>query len=202
MRRLETARGEEASTSARNQAIGEAIGDIEGVLETFDALLRIGQIEAGARRAAFRPVDLGKIAREVVEAFAPAAEEEGKTIVARLETPLPLSGDKDLLKQMIANLLDNAVRHGAPGMRIEVSGERKAGGFLIRVSDDGPGVAAEDLPRIFDRFYRGAGAAGVAGSGLGLSLVAAIAELHDLDVAAADNRPGLSVTIETRNAAA
>jgi signal transduction histidine kinase len=202
LRRLETARGEEALASARNQAIGEAIGDIEGVLETFDALLRIGQIEAGARRAAFRPVDLGKIAREVVEAFAPAAEEVGKTIIARLDSPLPLAGDKDLLKQMIANLIDNAVRHGAAGARIEVSGERKPKGFLIRVSDDGPGVAAQDLARVFDRFYRGARAVGVAGSGLGLSLVAAIADLHDLEVVAADNLPGLRVTIETRNAPA
>ena len=105
-------------------AIETAIADIEGVLETFNALLRIGQIEAGARRAAFRPLDLAEVAREVAEAFLPAAEEEGKAIVLRLDAPLPMSGDKELLVQMIANLLDNALRHTPAGVRIEVTGER------------------------------------------------------------------------------
>ena len=79
------------------KAIEAAIADIHGVLETFNAILRIGQIEAGARRAGFKRVDLAEVAREVVEAFQPAAEEEGKTLVADLSVALPLSGDRELL---------------------------------------------------------------------------------------------------------
>ena len=97
------------------------------MLETFNALLRIGQVEAGARRAAFRPLDLAAMAREVVETFAPAAEDEGKALVQRLNSPLPISGDRELLVQMIANLIDNALRHTPPEVRIwsKASGPRR-----------------------------------------------------------------------------
>ena len=96
------------------------------MLETFDALLRIGQIEAGARRAAFKPIDLAEIARDVVEAFQPAADEGGRTLVSRLDKPLPMPGDRELLTQMIANLLDNALRHTPQGVRIVVAGDQLA----------------------------------------------------------------------------
>ncbi len=126
LRRLEAARDGDASPESVSAAIEAAIAEIEGVLETFNALLRIGQIEAGARRAAFRPLDLAEVAREVVEAFQPAAEEEGKTLLARLDAPLPMSGDKELLVQMIANLLDNALRHTPRASGVEVSGRAHA----------------------------------------------------------------------------
>ena len=130
LRRLEVVRDEPSSGAARG-AIDAVIGDVEGVLETFNALLRIGQVEAGARRAAFRPLDLAELAREVVETFAPAAEDESKTLVQRLDAPLPISGDKELLVQMIANLIDNALRHTPAGVRIEVGGERTADGDCV-----------------------------------------------------------------------
>jgi len=152
-------------------AIETAIADIESVLETFNALLRIGQIEAGARRAAFRPLDLAEVAREVTEAFQLAAEGEGKAIVLGLDAPVSVSGDKELLLQMIANLLDNA---------------------LLSFADNGPCVAPEELRAIFQCFYRGDAARKAPGPGNGLSLVAAIAELQGLESAASDDRPGLS----------
>ncbi len=124
LRRLERARDGGVSQEAVSAAIDAAIADIESVLETFNALLRIGQVEAGARRAAFRPLDLAEVAREVVEAFQPAAEDEDKTLLARLEAALPMSGDKELLVQMIANLLDNALRHTPRGAVVEVIGNR------------------------------------------------------------------------------
>ncbi len=176
-------------------AIETAIGEIEGVLETFNALLRIGQVEAGARRAAFRPLDLAEVAREVVEAFEPAAEGEGKTIVSRLDAPLPMPGDKELLVQMTANLIDNALRHTPAGVRVEVTGERTPQGLSLSVADDGAGVAPEELSAIFQRFHRADAARKSPGTGLGLSLVSAIAELHGLDCAASDNRPGLRITL-------
>ncbi len=197
LRRLEAARDGDASPASVSAAIEAAIAEIEGVLETFNALLRIGQVEAGARRAAFRPLNLAEVAREVVEAFQPAAEEEGKTLVARLDAPLPMSGDKELVVQMIANLLDNALRHTPPGAGIEVAGKRTQGGISLTVVDDGPGVAPDELKAIFQRFYRAEAARTPAGTGLGLSLVAAIAELHGLECAASDNCPGLRVTLTT-----
>ena len=196
LRRLEGAR-DDASQESVGAAIEASIAEIEGVLETFNALLRIGQVEGGARRAAFRPLDLAEVAREVAEAFQPAAEEEGKTLLARLDAPLPAPGDKELIVQMIANLLDNALRHTPPSASIEVSGKRTLGGVSLTVADDGPGVAPDELKAIFQRFYRAEAAGASTGTGLGLSLVAAIAELHGLECAASDNRPGLRVTLTT-----
>ena len=195
LRRLEAAR--DNPTQAAGQAIQTAISDIEGVLETFNALLRIGQIEAGARRAAFRPVDLAAIALEVVEAFQPAAEEEGKVLEGRFAAPLPLLGDKNLLSQMVANLVDNALRHTPGGVRIEVKGEATRDGLRLSVADNGPGVASGELNSIFERFYRAEPLRHSAGTGLGLSLVAAIAELHGLASSAFDNRPGLRIEVVT-----
>jgi signal transduction histidine kinase len=195
LRRLEAARAVDTLPESAAASIEGAIADIGGVLETFNALLRIGQVEAGARRAAFRPLDLAKVAGEVVEAFQPAAEEEGKTLLARLDEPLPMSGDKELLVQMVANLLDNALRHTQAGVRIEVSGQCTARGVSLAVADDGPGVPLAELSAIFQPLYRAQSARTSPGTGLGLSLVAAIAELHGLECVASNNCPGLRVTL-------
>ncbi len=195
LRRLEAAEREDAPAGAVRSAIEATISEIEGVLETFNALLRIGQVEAGARRAAFRPLDLAEISREVVEAFQPAADEEGKALISRLDAPLPMSGDKELLTQMMANLLDNALRHTPKGVRIEVAGAPTSHGVSLSVADNGPGVAPKELKAIFHRFYRADAARATPGSGLGLSLVAAIAELHGFECAASDNHPGLRMTL-------
>jgi signal transduction histidine kinase len=197
--RLEGARAQGADLQVVRSAVKAAIAEIEDLLDTFNALLRIGQVEAGARRAGFRPLDLAQIVREVVEAFQPAAEDEGKTLALRLDEPLPISGDKELLAQMIANLIDNALRHTLKGVRVEVAGERVPSGVKLSVADDGPGVDSRELNVIFERFYRADAARSTPGSGLGLNLVAAIADLHGLECSASDNRPGLRITLTTAN---
>ncbi len=194
--RLEAARGEGAAPMAAQNAIEGAIADIHGVLETFDAILRIGQIESGARRAGFKLVDLAAVAREVVEAFQPAADEDGKTLAADFSAELPLLGDRELLAQLVANLVDNALRHTPANTHIVVTSACSAGAGRLTVSDNGPGVPPAELGRIFERFYRLDAARGTPGDGLGLSLVAAIAELHGMACVAFDNRPGLSVALE------
>ena len=196
LRRLEAAR-DDSSPGAAQRAIAATTADLEGVLETFSALLRIGQVEAGARRAGFRPLDLAEVVREVIEAFTPAAADEGKELVARLNGPIQISGDRELLIQMIANLVDNALRHTPPGTRIEISAHRTWSGVTLAVSDNGRGVELEEMSRIFRSFYRGGNAQSRPGSGLGLALVAAIAELHGLDSEASDNGPGLRITLTT-----
>lgn len=195
LRGLETTRERDATSDGVRRAMDRAITEIEGVLDTFGALLRIGQIEAGARRAAFRPLDLAEIARETVEAFRPAAEDQGKAIVVAFSSSLPMPGDKELLTQMIANLLDNALRHTPEGVQVEVAGAQTTWGVRVSIADNGPGVGADELNAIFERFYRGDPARASGGSGLGLSLVAAIAELHELEYSASDNHPGLRITL-------
>ena len=185
---LDRARAEE-----REGIVAAAKADILGVLDTFNALLRISQIEAGARRANFRPVSLAAVAREVVEAFAPAAEDEHKVIASAFDDDFDLVGDRELLTQMLANCIDNALRHTPPGTQIRIEGRRRDGGDAISVADDGPGVPAAERERIFQRFHRLDTARGTPGTGLGLSLVAAVAELHGLSIRALDNRPGLRI---------
>ncbi len=195
VRRLEAARASESSVREYERAVDAAIADVYGVLETFNALLRIAQIETGARRVGFKMVDLSIIAREVAEAFQPAAEDEGKALNIATSVLLPLAGDEELLKQMVANVIDNALRHTPKGTRIDVRSDCVAHVATLLISDDGTGVPEAERQRIFERFYRLDEARTTPGDGLGLSLVAAIAELHGLSVAAEDNAPGLRIAI-------
>ena len=188
LRELEVAREREGG-----DAFEPAVAGIEQVLQTFDALLRIGEVESGARRAAFAQVDLAEIAADVVEAFRPSAEEEDHALTLRVEGPLPMFGDAALLKQAIANLIDNALRHTAPGVAIEVHALRANEGVRLEVADRGAGVTGPDRAHLFRRFFRADAARRSPGTGLGLALVAAIADLHDMEVEALDNAPGLRI---------
>jgi signal transduction histidine kinase len=201
VRRLEAVRLRHADNPAYHDTIDATIGDINGVLETFNALLRIAQIETGARRTGFRQIDLAVIARDVAEAFQPAAEEQGKTLSIHSGAPLPLMGDKELLSQMIANLIDNALRHTPEGSLIEVRTPERGAARTLTISDTGPGVPESDRARIFERFYRLDASRTTRGDGLGLSLVAAVAELHGAEIVVEDNRPGLRMIMKIPGAA-
>lgn len=193
--RLETARAGARSVEDFQQVVEGAIAETDGVLEIFAALLRIAQIEAGTRRAAFAPLDLAEVAGEVVEAFAPSAEEEGKALSLRA-APAPLRGDRELLTQMVANLIENGIRHTPAGTRVDVAVGPVAGGARLVVADDGPGVPEAERGRLAQRFYRLERSRGREGNGLGLSLVAAVADLHGARLSFDDNRPGLRVALQ------
>jgi signal transduction histidine kinase len=169
--RLEAARSGARSIVEYQQAIEGSIAETDGVLETFAALLRIAQIEAGTRRAGFREVDLSEVAISVVEAFAPSAEDEGRTLLAST-APAKIHGDRELLTQMLANLVENGIRHTPPGTRIEVAVRPAPGAVSLVVADNGPGVPGEERERILRRFHRLERSLATEGSGLGLSLVA------------------------------
>ncbi|MDE3175411.1 MAG: HAMP domain-containing histidine kinase [Pseudomonadota bacterium] len=179
------------------EAVGRAIAGVEDVLRTFEALLRIGEIESGARKAAFAEFDLAEAAADVVEAFRPAAEEQGRVFSARFEPGMRMRGDAALMKQAIANLIDNALRHTPPGAAIEVYGAPTREGVRLEIADRGPGVAEEDRGKLFRRFFRADAARRSPGSGLGLALAAAIADLHDMEAEALDNRPGLRIVLRS-----
>ena len=195
--RLETSLTLE-TPAERAEAISGALSDTDAILDTFAALLRIAQIEGGARRAAFRPVDLTALAQTVVEAFVPSAEDAGQVLSIEGDGPLIVEGDPELLTQMIVNLVDNALRHGAA--RVQVSVMRQGSDITASVTDDGPGIPETERAKVFDRFYRLEANRSTPGSGLGLALVAAIARLHGATGSLEDGAPGLvaRVTIHGR----
>ncbi|GMQ75144.1 MAG: ATP-binding protein [Gammaproteobacteria bacterium] len=193
--RLEASRIRTSSCAEYEAAIDAAIEDTDAILKTFEAMLRIAQIEAGARRARFANTDLSSIAENVFEAFAPVAEDEGKHLDARIESEMTVNGDRELLTQMLANLAENALRHTPSGTAVQMRLERVNGSARLTVSDTGPGIPAEDREHVFRRFYRLDASRSTPGSGLGLSLVAAVAKLHDATISLEDNEPGVRLVV-------
>ncbi len=192
--RLETSRTL-IETSERSEAIEGALEDLDAIMDTFAALLRIAQIESGARRAAFRPNDLTEIARTVVDAFAPSAEDAGQTLVLEGVDELVVEGDRDLLTQMLVNLVENALRHAGPNAHVRVRTLKQGSAAVVSVIDDGPGVPEAERTKLFSRFYRLERSRSTPGSGLGLALVAAVARLHGAQVSLEDAKPGLEARV-------
>ena len=180
---------------AQTAAIEAALADLDATLDTFAALLRIAQIEAGTRRAGFRSVDLSALAGTVAEAFGPSAEEGRRTLSAEAAGSVVVDGDAELLTQALVNMVENALRHTPPGAHVRIGAGRDEHGPFLAVRDDGPGAPAAELPRLFDRFYRLERSRSTPGSGLGLALVAAVARLHDARAELGDAAPGLEARI-------
>jgi signal transduction histidine kinase len=159
-------------------AIERGIADLDGVTRVFQAVLRIAEAEAGARRAAFAPLDLAELLADAAELYGASAEARGQVLRCLWPEPLPLTGDRDLLLQVVANLLDNAVKFSGPDSTITLSAQRDADGIVVRVADAGPGLSPADRERVGERFFRADTARTTPGSGLGLSLVRAVVQLH------------------------
>ena len=191
--KLRTARASEGLKCKK--AIDAAMADIENLLETFSALLRIAQIEAGTRRAGFGQVKVSSLLGHLAEAYTAAAEQEGKSITSNIAPKVTTLGDKALLTEMFSNLLDNALRHTPRGTKIEVSLAESDSDAVAFVADNGPGVPAGDRELIFRRFYRSECSAKTPGHGLGLSIAAAVADLHGITLNAEDNKPGLRIRV-------
>jgi len=194
--RLETVHAHPQSAEGYNATIEAAIVQIDEILATFGALLRIAQIEAGTRRSGFREVDLSDVSATVVEAFAPVAEDAGKALIGRITPDISIWGDRELLTQMLANLVENAIRHTPEGTRIAVSLRRDGNEILGSVTDNGPGVPEKERERLFQRFYRLERSRSTPGSGLGLSVVKAVADLHAIALDVHDAGPGLQIVIK------
>ena len=195
---LEHTRTHAAMEQDYELAIERAIEEVDGLLATFSALLRIAQVEAGARRQAFRAVDLTEVVETVCEAYAPALEDGGRSITSDIATGVVLNGDRDLLAQMFANLIENAIGHTPPrtAIRVRLRGIGTDGsGALAEVCDDGPGIPLDEHEKVFRRFYRLERSRTTPGNGLGLSAVAAIAELHGAMITLSNADPGLRVTV-------
>jgi signal transduction histidine kinase len=168
----------------------------EQIIATFNALLRIAQIEAGDRHERFEAIDLVQIIDDVADVFEPSAEDEGITLTTDLpETALTIIGDRGLLTQMLSNLVENAIKHCPPGTTVEISAQSAPSGRKLLVSDNGPGIDPTDHERIFHRFFRAEKSRNSPGNGLGLALVKAITEMHGASIEVSDNDPGTSFEI-------
>lgn len=179
-------------------AMEEGIADLDAVTRVFEALLRIAEAEAGARRAAFAPLDLVPLLTDLAEFYAAAAEARGQRLETEFPASVRLTGDRDLVLQAVANLLDNAVKFGPPGGTVRLSARAldepgPAGAPLaaeVTVTDAGPGLSPADRARAGERFFRADSSRGTPGSGLGLSLVLAVAHLHRGELVLEDAVPG------------
>jgi signal transduction histidine kinase len=176
-------------------ALGAIIEESDGLIRIFDALLMIARAEAGQCGGAMSDVDVGKIAGDIVELYEPVAEEKGARLESSFENGLAVNGNRELLGQAFGNLLDNALKYGVEGERpsVAVSARQIGEQIEICVADHGPGVAPEDRERALGRFVRLETSRSRPGSGLGLSLAAAVARLHHGSLRLEDNAPGLRV---------
>jgi signal transduction histidine kinase len=189
------AEAEGASPAEVKDVIRSAAAEAEQIIGTFDALLRLSEIEAGARRARFDRVDLSDVLETVADAYGPDAEQAEHHFETRIGRELKVQGDRELLIQAFANLVENAIRHAGKGATICLAAMACGTSIEAVVSDTGPGVPEADRPRVLRRFGRLEASRSTPGTGLGLTLVNAIADLHNARLELTDNRPGLRVLI-------
>jgi signal transduction histidine kinase len=204
---LRTAKSPEEYRGALEKALEES----DRLIQIFDALLSIARAEAGTGREGMGDFDAGTVARDVGELYEPAADERGVALSISAGSGLTVHGSRELVGRALANLVDNALKYGSPeparedrgpgrtppqaAGAVEISARRRNGAIELSVADHGPGIAENDRPRVLDRFVRLENARSKPGSGLGLSLAAAVARLHDGSLRMEDNGPGLRVVI-------
>jgi signal transduction histidine kinase len=176
--------------------IDAAVADVDRVIGIFNALLRLAEIDTGARRSGFVQVNATELGSHAVEFYRPAAELKTVTLTFRAAEPVLVSGDPVLLAQAVGNLIDNALKYAGDNRTVTVAVHHHPNGAIeISVSDNGPGIPIDARSKATERFYRGDTSRGTPGVGLGLTLVAAVAKLHGGSLELTDNHPGLRATL-------
>ena len=193
--RLEEARQKSVTTDDYAAVVSHAIDDTDHLLVIFSALLRISQIESGSRLAAFSALSLTEILERIYEMYGPVAEDEHHVLQHDIQKDVRIRGDGELLTQMFSNLIENAIRHTPPGTRILIRLAVSGNTVAASVEDNGPGIPLGEYDKVFRRFYRLTSSRSTPGYGLGLALVAAIANLHNAKIELSDNHPGLRCLI-------
>lgn len=196
--RLELASRPEVDAESLRAVLAHTVGEIDGILEVFGALLRIAQIESGARPVGFVAVDLSAALSASVELYRSMIEEKGQSLSEAVETSLAVIGDRELLMQLFANLLENAIRHSPRGAAIAVRAMHTDGGVTVDIRDDGPGIPADMREKVLQRFFRLEASRTTAGNGLGLSLANAIVNMHGATLTLSHAHPGLCATVRLR----
>lgn len=182
-------------TQVQDHQLDALIAETDKMMRVFQSLLRITNIEQGRRYLAFGAVDMIAVLKDVMELYEPLAEEKGGSFKTILPHPVLVRGDADLLFQLFANLLDNAVKFSPPDALIEISVRAERGQVHVNIADQGPGIPDEDKDKVFKHFYRGDASRSTEGNGLGLSLVKAVVEQHQGRITLEDGDPGLRVHV-------
>jgi signal transduction histidine kinase len=179
------------------RALESTIEESDALIRTFDALLMISRAEAGEVRKAMTDFDAAEIARDVAELYEPVAEESGLSLTVEAGEKLPVRGSRELVSQALANLVDNAIKHGGtiPGSKVKVTVQKAGDKIAFTVGDRGPGIPEADRARAIERFVRLEESRSRPGAGLGLSLAQAVARLHGGELRLEDNLPGLKATL-------
>jgi len=186
----------ENKSQEQQEAIADIIDDCDNIVKTFDALLMISRVEAGATVAKLAPLNISEIVRDVHELYEVLVEDESKSLMLSIDVApnTYVAGNRELLSQAISNLIDNALKYG--GSEIRLAAKLKNGECLIEVSDNGTGIPDKEISRVTKRFVRLEKSRNMNGNGLGLSLVKAICEMHKGSFDLKDNKPGLSAIIK------
>lgn len=187
--------GKTELTEEQRSALEGAQREADSILSLFGALLQIAQVEGGSVKRSFVTLDLALLAKEVGEIYQAVAEGAGQVLDVEAEAGADVLGNRELLVQMIVNLLENAITHTPAGTRIQLNVRHRSGAVVLSVADNGPGIPRADQEKVFKRFYRLNASRSTPGTGLGLALVAAIAEAHDLRLDTSDNGPGLRIKL-------
>lgn len=193
---LEGARRGTQSVAAYRKAFDRAVSETEGILETFDALLRVGRISASTAKTRFSEIDLSQLLSRIAETYEPVAADKNHRLRAHIDPGLQCWGDKEMLVQMLVNLIENAINHCPNGSEIDLELTLEKGRARIIVSDTGPGIPPDEREKVFRSFYRLEQSRTTPGNGIGLALVKAIAEKHHIAIELKDRKPGLIVSLQ------
>lgn len=193
--RLEASLADGMDATRLRQTIGEAVGDIDDLLATFRALLRIASVEARQRHSGFEMIDLSALFVDIAEIYRPVAEDSGHPFEAHIAAGQRVHGDRALLTQMLVNLVENALHHTPMRSHLRLELQVQAGLVIGRVTDRGPGIPPESHAKVLKRFVRLDSSRNLPGAGLGLALVAAISDLHGIGLVLRDAMPGLMVEL-------
>lgn len=192
---LEGARTRATNLAQLAEAVDQAISELDGSFSMITALLRIAQFDGAAGLASFTSVQLAELSAEAMELYEPIAEARGINLISEVPRRLACEGDRDLLFEVVMNLLDNAIKFSPDGGIVRITGGADGTAPWLCVQDQGPGIPEEERRLVLRRFHRGENARGLPGLGLGLSLVGAILRLHGFDLEMEDAQPGLRIRL-------
>ncbi|CUS43775.1 MAG: HAMP domain-containing sensor histidine kinase [Pseudomonadota bacterium] len=193
--KLDIALASNADAPALRTAMQQAIEQTEDMLDLFAAILSISEVEAGGVVVRMTGLDLSALMTDLADSYLPSAEDSGRQLLRSIAPDVEIDGNRELIAQLVVNLLDNALRHTPPGTAIGIALAAGEEGVQLVVSDRGPGIPEADRERVFARFARLESSRTTPGHGLGLSLVAAIARAHGGTVRLDDNYPGVTAMV-------
>lgn len=193
--RVEELRIKVADDEDKTAQVDQIIQEADGLLATFNALLRIARIEYSEQRQSFEELDVISILNDLLELYEPLAEEKGQILTMETGKPVMVMADRDMLFQAFANLLDNAIKYTPEQGKVQIRTYREARQWHLEICDNGPGIPSKEHEKVLQRFYRLDQSRTTPGSGLGLSLVFAVLKLHEMSLSFADNNPGLRVRV-------